>query len=159
MAYTKSLINKEPYVYRFGGWLMAIGFKARYYWYQIGHGDFLHAFFSTISYHLESDGWGSKYPCLLKNLYYGRLDFEDIPRAREEVIEIRSRLMDYKPSSIIWDIENLSKQAPWGNNISSSITNLGNYFITSDGRDLFDVLLKVLEDAERLKVCIEIESL
>ena len=28
----------------------------------LGSGDFVHAFFSTVSYHLETDGWGSRFP-------------------------------------------------------------------------------------------------
>ncbi len=33
---------------------MAVGFKVKYYWYQIGSGDFLHSFFSTVAYRLEN---------------------------------------------------------------------------------------------------------
>ena len=29
---------------------MAVGFKVKFYWYQIGHGDFLHSFFSMVAY-------------------------------------------------------------------------------------------------------------
>ena len=43
------------------------------YWYQVGNGDFMHAFFSTICYHLEGKHWGSKYPYLMNELYQGRL--------------------------------------------------------------------------------------
>ena len=28
---------------------MAVGFKVKFYWYQIGHGDFLYSFFSEIN--------------------------------------------------------------------------------------------------------------
>lgn len=45
---------------------MAVGFKVKYYWYQVGHGDFLHSFFSTISHYLEQNGWGTEYPYLIK---------------------------------------------------------------------------------------------
>lgn len=31
---------------------MTVGFKVKFYWYQIGHGDFLHSFFSTVAYRL-----------------------------------------------------------------------------------------------------------
>ena len=31
-----------------------VGFKVKFYWYQIGSGDFLHAFFSTVAYNLEN---------------------------------------------------------------------------------------------------------
>ncbi|MFR0955253.1 MAG: Imm70 family immunity protein [Roseburia inulinivorans] len=34
--------------------VQAVGFKVKFYWYQIGHGDFLHSFFSTVAYNLEN---------------------------------------------------------------------------------------------------------
>ncbi len=39
---------------------MAVGFKVKYYCYQIGSGDFLHSFFSTVAYRLENRIWGKK---------------------------------------------------------------------------------------------------
>ena len=39
-----------------------VGFKVKFYWYQIGSGDFLHAFFSTVAYNLENMKWGSRFP-------------------------------------------------------------------------------------------------
>lgn len=51
---------------------MAVGFHFDCFFYQIGHGDSLHSFFSTISYHLEPDSWGTKYPKLLSNLHLCR---------------------------------------------------------------------------------------
>lgn len=138
---------------------MAVGFKVDFLFYQIGHGDFLHSFFSTISYRLEPDGWGTKYPYLLKHLYDGRLDWSDAPKAIKELEEVRSRLKQLTPQDVIWDIEDLSKRPPWGGTISSDITNLSNYFVTSDGRDLFGVLLKALQDSLSEKTDIEITSL
>jgi hypothetical protein len=138
---------------------MGVGFKVKYYWYQIGTGDFLHSFFSTISYHLEPNGWGSKYPYLLKELYNGKLSYDKIPNALEEMNEIYSKLLEYKPSQVIWDIEDLTKQPPWGGNISKEITNLANYFVTSDGEDLFKILKNALQKALNLKVNIEIETM
>ena len=32
---------------------MAVGFKVAFFCYQIGNGDFLHSFFSTVSYNLD----------------------------------------------------------------------------------------------------------
>lgn len=38
-----------------------VGFKVKYNWYQIGAGDFLFSFFSTVAYNLENQKWGSKF--------------------------------------------------------------------------------------------------
>ena len=60
---------------------------------------------------------------------------------------------------VIWDAEDLSLTPPWGNNISSDITDLSNYFVTSDGRDLISVLNEALEDAKEMHCDIEIDNL
>ncbi|TFB19559.1 hypothetical protein E3U55_10380 [Filobacillus milosensis] len=137
---------------------MAVYFQVDFNIYRIGHGDFLHSFFSTISYHLESDGWGAKYPLLLNELYFRGINSKDISNAIQEVEEVKEGLKTLPPSEVVWDIEDLDKVPPWGNDISQEITNLSNYFVTSDGRDLFDLLLLALNDAIELESNIEIVS-
>lgn len=39
----------------------------------------------------------------------------------------------------LWDIKDLSAQPPWKTNISDDITNLSNYFVTSDGEDFITI--------------------
>lgn len=138
---------------------MATGFKADFLWYRLGTSDFVHSFFSTISYHLEKDGWGTKYPHLMKELYSGRLPFENIPKAIEEAKEVHEKLKLFSPSEVVWDIEDLSKQPPWGDNISTDITDLSNYFYTSGGKDMFEMLFKAFDSALELEVDLEIETL
>jgi 2,3-bisphosphoglycerate-dependent phosphoglycerate mutase len=137
---------------------LAVGFKIDFLCYQLGHGDFLHSFFSSTSYHLEPDGWGIKYPYLLTKLYQGKLRWEDAPKALEDVKNIQFLLKQYNPDQVIWDIDDLSKQPPWKDNISSEITNLSNYFVASDGRDLFEVLQMALQDSIDEKIDLEITS-
>jgi hypothetical protein len=36
---------------------------------------------------------------------------------------------------------------PWGDDIGEEITSLAHYFVTSDGRDLFEVLFAALAEA------------
>lgn len=138
---------------------MAVGFKFDCFFYQVGHGDFLHSFFSTISYYLEPSGWGTIYPKLLNDLCYNKLNHSDIPLAIKETEEVRRRLQDFLPSQVIWDIDDLAAEPPWGDNISDDITNLSNYFITSDGQDLFDLLLEALNDAYEDKFDLVIVSI
>ncbi|RYI28803.1 hypothetical protein EVU96_12785 [Bacillus infantis] len=138
---------------------MAMGFKVKYYWYQVGHGDFLHSFFSTISFHLEQDGWGTEYPFLLNELYNGKLEKKNIDSAKKELESIKKNLQKYGPSQVIWDIEDLSKRPPWGVNISNDITNLSNYFITSEGKDLIELLMNALEKGQKTNSDVYIESI
>ncbi|MCM1102070.1 MAG: immunity 70 family protein [Clostridium sp.] len=138
---------------------MAVGFKVSFYWYQIGQGDFLHSFFSTVAYRLEDGNWGSRFPVIMKELYQGKACAEHIAAALEELGVITEELRDHAPDQVIWDIEDLSKQPPWGSRISERITDLSNYFVTSDGSDFLTIFLHALEMAQRKNCEIEIKSL
>lgn len=119
---------------------MAVGMRVGNSYWEIGGGDFMHSFFSTISYHLETDGWGTRFPVLLNELYLGSLRAQNSIPALEELAEAKQELSRFPPSAVVWDIENLEAIPPWGNNISPDITDLSTYFATSDGRDLFEVM-------------------
>ena len=68
-----------------------------------------------------------------------------------ELEQIREGLDELLPDKVIWDIGDLSEQPPWGNNISNTITSLGNYFVTSDGRDFIEVFNSALDTAMEIK--------
>ncbi len=138
---------------------MAVGFKVKFYWYQIGHGDFLHSFFSTVAYNLENGKWGSRFPVIMNELYQGKLECKNIDKALAELNTIKKELQVFSPEKVVWDIEDLSKQPPWGNDISKDITDLSNYFVTSDGNDFLTVFSRVLEKAKEVNAEIEIKSM
>lgn len=136
-----------------------VGFNVSSYWYQIGHGDFLHSFFSTVAYNLENKKWGSRFPVIMNELYQGEASPEHIDKAIEELGSIKKELQAYGPDKVIWDIEDLSKQPPWGSNISKNITDLSNYFVTSDGHDFLTIFLDALEMAKKENCEINIASM
>lgn len=102
---------------------------------------------------------GSVYPKLMEELYQGCLKNQDLNEGLEELRKVKKELKNFSPSYVIWDAEDLSLTPPWGNNISSDITDLSNYFVTSDGRDLISVLNEALEDAKEMHCDIEIDNL
>lgn len=136
-----------------------VGFKVKFYWYQIGSGDFLFSFFSTVAYNLEKQKWGSKFPVIMNELYQGELNSTHIPEAINELEQIKQGLAKLSPDKVIWDIENLSAQPPWGTNISKDITNLSNYFVTSDGEDFIIVFNRALGKAKELNYGLKITSI
>ena len=138
---------------------MAVGFKVGYYWFQVGTSDFLHSFFSTICIRLEHGKWGRVYPKLMGELYQGCLKNQDLNEGLEELRKVRKELKNFSPSDVIWDAEDLSLTPPWENNISSDITDLSNYFVTSDGRDLISVLSEAMNEAKEMQCDIEIDNL
>ena len=134
-----------------------VSFRVGCMMYEIGTASFLHSFFSTVAYRLENNRWGSKFPVIMNELYQGKLSFENVPAAKEELTQIKKALTKLSPNKVIWDIEDLSKQPPWGNNIGNEISSLGNYFITCDGRDFIEVFNMALDTAIEIKKDVIIE--
>ncbi len=113
---------------------------------EIGSDAFLYAFFSTITGNLEPAGWGTRFPIIMHTLYGGTLPQKDAAGALAEIWTIRNELADLSPQRIIWSFEDRTLQPPWSSNISTGISNLADYFVTADGRDLTMLLIEVLEE-------------
>lgn len=136
-----------------------VGLKVGPIFYKIGTGSFLHSFFSTVACNLENNNWGSRFPLIMNELCYKSLPPDKIDSAAEELNKIFIELEEYSPSMMVWDIEDLSKQPPWGNNIAERITSLANYFYTSDGEDLLAVFKKAMDAAKKVNKELLIQSL
>lgn len=106
---------------------------------------------------MEPEGWGTKYPNLMNELYHGSLKWNLATKASEELIDVKRKLQNYEPSQVIWDTEDKSLQPPGGDKISTNITSLANYFVSSDGEDLLDVMFIALQTSYNEKEDIEIE--
>ena len=76
------------------------------------------------------------------------LNGKDIDRAIKELKIIKKKLKKFSLDKVVWDIENLEKHPPWGKNISDEISDLSNYFITSDGEDFITIFMHALEKAK-----------
>jgi hypothetical protein len=138
---------------------MSVGIKVDFLWFPVGTGEFLHSFFSTISVNIEGMHWGSKFPIIMNDLYSGNLAVTDLEKAKEELQEIKRELSKLPISKVVWDAENLSKNPPWGDNVSANIKNLADYFVTNDGKNLINVIDEALAEAITEKVGLEIKSL
>lgn len=138
---------------------MAVGLEVGFYWYQIGTGSLLHSFCSTIAVHLEGERWGTRFPALMNELYAGKLELARIPTAQAELSQVAKELAEYSPGDVVWDFEDRSAQPPWGTNISPSITSLANYFVTSDGENLVDVINRALKEAREVNKPVTVGTL
>lgn len=137
---------------------MAVGLKVRSIIWFVGHRDFLHSFFSTASGKLEPDGWGSRFPAVMNGLFQGKLPAEQVAEGIRELHQIHEELARFPPEEVIWDIADLTAKPPWGDDISPTITDLSNYFVTADGKDLFGVLDESLNYAASKPAPVTIES-
>ena len=95
----------------------------------------------------------------MKELYSGVLMKNHLIKAKEELEIISSKLKELSVDKAIWDIDDLSKPMPWGDRISPDITDLSNYFITSEGYDLITILHHAIDKGIELKSDIAIESI
>ena len=136
-----------------------VGFKVKFYWYQIGSASFLHSFFSTVAYHLEKKEWGNRFPIIMKELYQGNMVFEHADAALSELNLIKYELKRLATDRVVWDIDDLSKQPPWGNKINQDITDMSNYYITSDGKDFIEVFYNAIKMAKKTHCNLEITSI
>ena len=94
----------------------------------------------------------------MNELYQGKLTNANVPNAKVELNTIESELKKLSPDKVIWDMEDPAKQPPWGKEISNQITDLSNYFVTSDGRDFLMILHKALDAAIEIEKDIIISS-
>ena len=128
---------------------MSVSLEYRGKFQEIGSSSFLHSFFSTISKNLEPMGWGSRFPTLMLKFYEGELPHKFAEDADIELNIIAREFSHLSPSLVVWDIDNLEKNPPWDDEISEDITDLSNYFVTSDGKNL---ILELLHFINMLKL-------
>jgi 2,3-bisphosphoglycerate-dependent phosphoglycerate mutase len=120
-------------------------------------GDFLFAFFSTVRVRLEPEGWGTRFPAVMNELYAGELSAESAPKAVAELDQIREELRKLPPSQLVWDAEDRSKQPPWGENVREDAEDLASAFTTHDGRNLFDLFDEAVGYAARAGAPVRVE--
>ena len=134
-------------------------FTVKYYIYTIDTADFLHAFFSTVCGRLENGKWGSRFPHLMNELYQGVLPVKHLAAGTEELSQIKQELAQFAPDQVIWDIADRSLTPPWGDNISDDITDLSNYFVTSEGEDFLSVFAAALDKAQQRNASLKIQTI
>lgn len=138
---------------------MAVGLFTAPIFHAIGTGDFLHSFFSTIAYRLEGSKWGSRFPVLMNELFIDGIAPAQCEAVLQELAVIKKELSAMPPDQVVWDIDDLSKQPPWGTNIASTINNLADYFVTSDGKKLIAVFETALDSSIRIQKPLIIRSI
>jgi hypothetical protein len=136
---------------------MSVGVRVGSIISEVGASSFFNSFFSTIKGLLETDGAEAKFPIILGDFYNGRIPANKVNNAIAELGKIREKFTHFPPSSVIWDLEDRSKNPPWGDNISSNIISMANYFVTSTGRDLFSLLFEMFDYAQKKNADVTIE--
>lgn len=80
----------------------------------------------------------------MNGLDQGRLPHVNALLALAELQQAKMSLSRLPPGSVVWEIESRQSEPPWGDNISAHIRGLADYFLSSTGRDVFDILEEAL---------------
>ena len=128
---------------------MSVGIRVGSIIDEIGSASFVHAFFSTVTTYCEKNNWGTRFPHSMNELYQGHLPASSAVACLAELRKARLTLAMHAPSEVIWDIENANAKPPWGENLSPTITSLANYFVSGEGRDVFELLEEAIDAAAR----------
>ncbi len=95
----------------------------------------IEAFFATVSYRLEPDGWSSRFPVVLNNLYSSRFDpQQDGDAALRELEFIERELKNLPPERAIASLRNLARFDDAQLTVNRRAANLFEYFVTADGK-------------------------
>ena len=125
--------------------IVIIGIHLKNIFTEVGSADFVHSFFSTISFHLEPDGWGTRFPELMNHLYQGRLEPAMAAEALAQARTCKGALQTLDPDRVVWDIDRIHLKPPWRDEIPSTVTSLANYHRTVNGLVLMDALIDILD--------------
>ena len=95
----------------------------------------------------------------MNELYQGVLPVKHLAAGTEELSQIKQGLAQFAPDQVIWDIDDRSLTPPWGDNISDDITDLSNYFVTSEGEDFLSVFAAALDKAQQRNASLKIQTI
>lgn len=117
--------------------------------YPVGRADFLGSFFDTVTVRLEGGARGSLFPTLAALYGDGELSPDAAQLARAELASVERELREHPPADVVWDIDKPDVSPPWDADIADTITSLGDYFVTADGRQLIAVMDSALDASAR----------
>lgn len=112
----------------------------------------LEAFFATVSYRLEPDGWATRFPVILDVLNAGGLRPADAPAAVAELDVIARELRGLPARKAVWDYQDTRPVPDDGHlPVRHGAASLHEYFVTADGRTPLADRLRETAEAARLR--------
>ena len=101
---------------------------------ELAEAHVLDAFFATVSYRLEPEGWATRFPLALDALNAGRLTPAQAPAALAELDLIAAELRALPARRAVWDYQDTR---PWDDRalpVRHDAGSLHDYFVAADGR-------------------------
>jgi hypothetical protein len=96
--------------------------------------------FATVSYRLEPNGRGSRFPLIMNRLFAGWLAPSDALAAARELEEIEAGLVALPADRVVWSLSDLRRRDDRQLPVNHRAANARDYFVAADGRPLVTVL-------------------
>jgi 2,3-bisphosphoglycerate-dependent phosphoglycerate mutase len=122
-------------------------------------GPVVQGLFATITYRLEPNGRGSRFPLIMNRLYGGRLDPRDVPAALRELDEIEAGLNRLAPERVVWSFTDLRRLDDRGFPVNRGASNVSDYFVSTDGRPLLTSVREAVLRARDRQEPVELASI
>jgi len=118
----------------------------------------IEAFFATITYRLEPEGRGTRFPVVVLGLYAGHLVPEEMPAAQAELDVIATALKALPLDRAIGNVNDLAPfraRAPFVNHRAAS---LFDYFVTLEGVPIAAALRAAIEQSRTAELPLTFQS-
>lgn len=135
---------------------MMVNIKAGRYRAVLARPYIVRALFATISFRLEPNGSGSRFPFLTNHLYDNHLRASEVAAALGEAAEVEKELKRLSKGSVIWSLDDLRRHDDTGQPVNHAANDTFHYFVSTNGRPLLAVLQEALAYAHSThsNVCI-----
>lgn len=107
---------------------------------EIASGVVVEAFAATVSYRLEPNGQGTRFPLVLDHLLAGRLDPSRADAALAELETIAAELRSLPASRVVYSLADLSRRDDPRAIVDRAAKDACGYFVAEDGRPLVEAL-------------------
>lgn len=121
---------------------------------NVGSGDIWISLMSTVDIRLKKCKKDISYA--VNFLHSGECSAEDALETARQFNIIRDELSKFAPDKIVYDEDDLMKEAPWKDNISPTVTSCANFYTTADGNDLLFEIVNILTYAAVNEVSVEL---
>lgn len=116
------------------------------------------AFFATITYRLEPQGRGTRFPVVIMGLYGGHLSPQEMPAAVAELDVIAAELRTLAPGKAIGNLGNLTPFRALPPLVNDSAASLFDYFITLTGTPLVAALRSAIDQSRTAELPLTFQS-
>ena len=112
----------------------------------IGGYQIMSALFYSIAHDLENREWGSKYPVIMNELYYGdMIECDNLQQALAEIKEIKEEFKKLSPREMIMNYDDIIKVAPWEFEFIQEAQSLYDAMRSPDNCNIIDTIILALE--------------